>query len=44
MLKKINDIIVGSRLAGTAISRKMVIPIATGVIKASDPNILREFE
>ena len=43
MLKKIKDIIVGSRLAGTAISRKMVIVIATGIIKANDLNILREF-
>ena len=42
MLKKIEDI-VGSRLAGTAISRKMVIAIATRVIKANDPNILTEF-
>ena len=41
-LKKIKDIIVGSRLDSTAISRKMVIAIATGVIKANDPNILRE--
>ena len=44
MLKKIKDIIVGSRLAGTAISRKMVIAIATGVIKANDPKSLREFD
>ena len=43
ILKKIKDIIVGSRLAGTAISRKMMIAIATRVIKANDPNILREF-
>ena len=43
MLKKIKCIFVGSRLAGTAISRKMVIATATGVIKANDPNILREF-
>ena len=43
MLKKMKDVIVGSRLAGTAISRKMVIVIATRVIKANDPNILREF-
>ena len=42
-LKKIKDIIAGSRLAGTAISRRMVIVIATGVIKANDSNILREF-
>ena len=44
MLKKIKkDIIVGSRLAGTAISQKVVIAIATGVIKDNDPNILRQF-
>ena len=43
MLKKIKDIIVGSRLACTAISRKIVIAIATGVSKANDPNILRKF-
>ena len=30
-------------MAGTAISRKMVIAIATRVIKANDPIILREF-
>ena len=43
MLKKNKDIVDASRLVGTAISRKMVIAIATGVIKANDPNILREF-
>ena len=42
ILKKIKDI-VRSRLADTAISRKMVIAIAIGVIKANDSNILREF-
>ena len=30
-------------MASTVISRKMVIAIATGVIKANDPKILREF-
>ena len=43
MLKKIQDVIVALRLAVTAIFRKMVITIATGVIKGNDPNILREF-
>ena len=42
-MKKIKDIIVSSRLAGSAISRKMVIAIATGVIKANDLKLLREF-
>ena len=39
MLKKIKDIIIGSRLAGKVIYQK----IATGVVKANEPNILREF-
>ena len=40
MLKKIKDVIIGSRLAGTVISRKMVVAIGTGVV---EPKILREF-
>ena len=43
MLQKIRDIIIGSRLAGTALSRKMVVAIGTGVIKANEPKILKEF-
>ena len=34
---------VGIRLAGAAISRKMVIAIGTGVIKSNNPNLLLEF-
>jgi len=34
---KTKDVIVGSRLAGTVISRRMVIAIGTGVVKANDP-------
>ena len=36
MLKKIQDVIVALRLAVTAIFRKMVTTIATGVIKGND--------
>ena len=43
MLKKIEDVIIGSRLAGTVFSRKMVVAIGTGVVKANEPKILREF-
>ena len=43
MLKKIKDVIIGSRLASTAISRKVVVAIGTGVVKANEPKILREF-
>ena len=43
--KKIKDVIIGSRLARTVISRKMVVAIGTGVVKANnEPKILREFE
>jgi len=37
LLLKTKDVIVGSRLAGTVISRRMVIAIGTGVVKANDP-------
>ena len=43
MFQKIRDVVIGSRLAGTVISRKMVIAIGTGVIKANEPKILKEF-
>ena len=37
LLKRTKDAIVGSHLAGTLISRRMVIAIITGVAKANDP-------
>ena len=40
---EIRDILIRSRLAGTVISRKMVIAIETGVIKSTEPKILKEF-
>ena len=43
MLKKIKDVIIGSRLVGTAISREMVVAVGTGVVKANEPKILRKF-
>ena len=42
ILKKIKDFIKGSRVAGTVISRKMVVAIVTGVVKANESKILRE--
>ena len=41
--KKIKGVIIRSHLAGTVIFQKMVVAIGTGVFKASEPNILREF-
>ena len=43
IFNKIKDVIIGSRLAGTVISQKMVVPIGTVVVKANEPKILREF-
>ena len=43
MLKKIKDVIIGSRLVGKVIYQKMIVAIATVVVKANEPNILREF-
>ena len=40
---KVRDVITGVRLAGGAISRKMVIAIGNGVVKANCPSKLKEF-
>ena len=40
LLKRTKDIIIGSRLAGTFISRSMVIAIGTGVVKANNPDTI----
>ena len=40
LFKKMKNVIVGSRLAGTVISRRMRIAIGTGVVKANDPKLL----
>ena len=44
MLKKIKDIIIWLGLAGTVISRKLVVAIGTSVVKANEPKMLREFD
>ena len=43
IMLQIKKVILGIRLAGAAISRKMVIAIGTGVIKANNPSLLLEF-
>ena len=44
MLKKIKDVIIGSRLAGKVIFREMVVAIGVGAVKAANTRkILREF-
>ena len=43
LVQKIKEFIVGVRLSGAVISRRMVISIGNGVLKANDPNTLSEF-
>ena len=40
LLKITKDVIIGSRLAGTVISRRMVIVIGTGVVKTNHPGTI----
>ena len=40
LMKRTKDIIIGSGLAGTVISRRMVFATGTGVIKANDPGTI----
>lgn len=42
-LGKVKDVVTGVRLAGGVISRKMVIAIGTGVLKANCASKLKEF-
>ena len=43
LLKKVNDIAIGTRLAGGVINRRQLICIANGVVRANNPNLLKEF-
>ena len=43
LMLKVKDVITGLRLAGGVISRKMVMAIGTGVVKANFPSKLKEF-
>ena len=43
ILEKIKDIIIGTRAAGTVISRRIAIAIGKGVIKANNPQLLTEY-
>ena len=43
LVQKIKEVIVGVRLSGAVISRRMVTSIGNGVLKANDPNTLSEF-
>ena len=40
LLKRTKDVIISSHLAGTVISRRMVIAIGTAVVKSNDPGTI----
>ena len=42
MLKKVKDIALGTRMAGGVINRRQLISIATDVVRANNPNVLKE--
>ena len=44
VMLKTKEVIIGICIAGVVISRKMVIPIGTGALKANNPNSLSESE
>ena len=43
MLKKFKDIALGTRMAGRVINRRQLISIATGVVRANNSNLLKEY-
>ena len=43
MLKKVKDIALGTRMAGAVINRCQLISIATGVVRANNLNLLKEY-
>ena len=43
MLKNVKDIALGTRMAREAISRGQLINITTGVVRANNPNLLKEY-
>ena len=43
LIRKVMDIAIGTRQAGGVINRKQIVNIAKGVVKANNPDILKEF-
>ena len=42
LLKKVKDIAIGTRAAGGVIDRKQILNIAKDVVRANNPNVLKE--
>ena len=43
MQKKVKDIALGARMAEGVINRRQLITIATGVVRANNSNLLKEY-
>ena len=43
LIKKVKDIAIGTRQAGGVINRRQIVNIAKGVVRANNPDILKEF-
>ena len=43
MLKKLKDIALGTRMVGTVINRCQLISIATGIVRANNLNLMKEY-
>ena len=43
MLKKVKEMALGTRMAGGVINRRQLISIATGVVRANNQNLLKEY-
>ena len=43
LVKKVKDIAIGIRAAGGVTNRKQIINIAKGVVRANNPDALKEF-
>ena len=43
MLKRVKNIALGTRMAGGVINRRQLISIATGVVRANNPKLLKEY-
>ena len=43
LIKNVKDIAIGTRQAGGVINRRQIVNIAKGVVRANNPDILKEF-
>ena len=44
LTKKVKDIAIGTRQAGGVINRRQIVSIAKGIVRANNPNILKDFD